>query len=145
MNVISENVLDTSMRIARPVVEAAIEHLVEYGRKIVEDVKEEYMPILEDLVKNFTGEIKGVAFGKEVGRLDMPTLVSFAKTHIAPKSNEIVAMKVKQEDCYFIYLAYSKDRQLLPIADNKYVIIKAQALSNEVEALFVESELVIIK
>lgn len=54
-------------------------------------------------------------------------------------------MKTKQEDGYFIYLAYSKDRKLLPVANNKYLIIKAQALAKEVEDLFAESELIILK
>lgn len=145
MNIISENVLETSMEKVEQMVEEAIGRLVEYGGKIVDEVQKEYMPLLEDLVKNFTGEMKGVAFGKEVGMLDMPTLVSFAKKYIVPKSNEIVAMKVKQADCYYVYLAYSKDRQLLPTTDNKYVIIKAQTLAKEVEDIFAESELVILK
>lgn len=145
MNIISENVLDTSIEKVEQMVEEAIGRLVEYGGKIVDEVQKEFMPLLEDLVKNFTGEMKGLAFGKEVGMLDMPTLVDFAKKYIVAKSNEIVAMKVKQTDCYFIYLAYSKDRQLLPTADNKYVIIKAQTLAKEVEDLFLESELVILK
>ena len=89
--------------------------------------------------------MKGIAFGKEVDVLDMPTLVDFAKKYIVKSSNETVAMKVMQDDCYFIYLAYSKDRQLLPTQDNKYVIIKAQTLAKEVEELFAESELVILK
>lgn len=145
MNIISENVLDTSIEKVEQMVEEAINKLVEYGGKIVDKVQTEYMPLLNDLVKNLTGEMKGVAFGKEVGMLDMSTLVGFAKKYIVPKSNEIVAMKVKQPDCNLIYLAYSRDRQLLPNADNKYLIIKAQTLTKEVEELFVESELVILK
>lgn len=145
MNIISETVLDTSIEKVEQMVEEAIGQLIEYGGKVVDEVQKEYMPLLEDLVKNFTGEIKGLAFGKEVDMLDMSTLVSFAKKYIVQNSNEIVAMKVKQDDSCFIYLAYSKDRQLLPTTDNKYIIIKAQTLSKEVEELFVESELVILK
>lgn len=131
--------------ILKQLLEEAIRPFVEHGCKIVSEVQEEYMPLLEDLVKNFTGAMKGVAFGKEVDILDMPTLVTFAKKYIVPKGNEIVALKVKQADCYFIYLAYSRYRQLLSIADNKYLIIKAQTLAKEVEDLFVESELIILK
>lgn len=145
MKIISENVLDPSLKMVKQMVKEAIDCLVEYGGKIVDEVKKEYLPLLEDLVKNFTGEMRGFAFGKEVGVLDMPTLVNFAKKYIVAKSNEIVAMKVKQDDCYFIYLAYSKDRQLLPPAENKYVIIKAESLDKEVLDLFAESELVILK
>lgn len=145
MNIISENVIDTSKEKVSQMVEEAIERLVEHGGKIVDKVQKDFLPLLQDLVKNFTGELKGIAFGKEVDILDMATLVSMAKKYIVANSNEIVAMKVKQTDGYFIYLAYSKDRKLLPTTDNKYVIIKAQTLAKEVENLFAESELLILK
>lgn len=145
MDIISETIIDASMEKVEKIVEEGTRRLIEYGSKIVEEVYKEYMPLLDDLVKNLSGEIKGIAFGKEVDMLDMPTLVLYAQKYIVPNSNETVAMKVKQADNYFVYLAYSKDRQLLPVADNKYVIIKAQTLSKEVEDLFENSELVILK
>lgn len=145
MDIISENVMDASFEKVEQMVEDAIGRLAEYGGKVVNEIKNEYMPLLGDMVKNFTGEIKGVAFGKEVDMLDLPTLVAFAKKYKVSNSNEIVAMKVKQQDGYFIYLTYSRDRQLLPITDNKYIIIKAQSLVKEVEDLFTESELIILK
>ena len=145
MEIVSENVLDASFVKVEQFVEDAISRLAEYGGKMVNEIKNEYMPLFGDMVKNFTGEIKGIALGKEVDMLDMPTLVAFAKKYKVSDSNEIVAMKVKQQDGYFIYLTYSRDRQLLPIADNKYIIIKAQSLVKEVEDLFTESELIILK
>ena len=145
MNIISENVLDASMEKIEQVIQQAINCLIEHGSKIVDEVKKEYVPLLDDFVKNLKGDIKGVALGKEVDVLDMQALVSFAKNYIVSESNEIVAMKTKQEDGYFIYLAYSKDRKLLPVANNKYLIIKAQALAKEVEDMFAESELIILK
>lgn len=145
MNIISENVLDASMEKVEQMVQQAIGRLIEYGCKIVDEVKKEYIPLLDDFVKNLKGDIKGVALGKELDVLDMQTLVTLAKKYIVSDSNEIVAVKTKQEDGYFIYLAYSKDRKLLPIANNKYLIIKAQALEKEVEDLFAESELIILK
>lgn len=145
MEIIAENVLESCMERLEPFVEEAINILVEQGRKKVDEVLKEYTPLLEDLVKNLTGEMKGVAFGKEVGMLDMPTLVQIARQYIVPKSNETIALKVQQSDCYFIYLAYSKDRQLLPTSDNKYVIIKAETLAKEVDDLFTKSELIILK
>lgn len=145
MEIIAENVFEPCMERLEPFVEEAINYLVEQGRKKVDEVLKEYTPLLEDLVKNLTGEMKGVAFGKEVGMLDMPTLVKIARQYIVPKSNETIALKVQQSDCYFIYLAYSKDRQLLPTSDNKYVIIKAETLAKEVDDLFTKSELIILK
>lgn len=145
MKIITEQVLSASLDKLEPLAEDAIKRLKEYGEKIVVKVKDEYMPLLEGMVKNLTGEMKGIAFGKEVETLDMPTLVSFAKQYIVSSSNEIVVMKVTQEDGFYIYMAYSKDRQLLSTSDNKYLIIKAQGLSQDVEDLFKESEIIILK
>lgn len=143
--IVANECFDTSFEKVEQMVGEAINVLVEIGRKKMDEVLKEYTPLLEDLVKNLTGEMKGIAFGKEVDMLDMPTLVKIAKQYIVPKSNETIALKVQQGDCYFIYLAYSKDRQLLPSSDNKYVIIKAQALEKEVDELFSNSELIILK
>ena len=145
MNVITENVLDVAFDAAEQMAEKAMDYLVKQGDKIANKVKEEYLPLLDALVKNITGEIKGFAFGKEVEVLDMQTLVTVAKQYVTANSNEVAAIRVKQDDGYFIYLAYSKDHQLLPIASNKYVIIKANTLADDVEELFKESELIILK
>lgn len=78
MNIISENVLDASMEKIEQVIQQAINCLIEHGSKIVDEVKKEYVPLLDDFVKNLKGDIKGVALGKEVDVLDMQALVSFA-------------------------------------------------------------------
>ena len=54
-------------------------------------------------------------------------------------------MKVIEEDAILIYLAYSYDRQLLPPSDNNYLIIKSNSLDSDVEDLFNNSDLIILK
>ena len=75
----------------------------------------------------------------------MVTLVDFAKKYIVNGSNEIVAIRSKEADGYFIYLAYSQDRELIEIDKNRYLIIKAKQLADDVNQLFNESELIILK
>lgn len=142
MKIFSEN--DPSLGVD-DIVEDAVKQLYDFGKKVVANIKNDYLPLLDDFIKNMTGEIKGVTVGKEVDELDMETLIDFAKKYIVPNSNEIVAINTRKEDEFFIYLAYSKDRQLLKIEDNKYLIIKAKSLSKEVEQLFEESGLIILK
>ena len=60
-------------------------------------------------------------------------------------SNGVAAMKVIKENYNIVYLAYVKDRELLPVEDNHYVVIKATALTPEVISLFDGHELVILK
>ena len=54
-------------------------------------------------------------------------------------------MKVIKDNSNIVYLAYVKDRDLLPVEDNHYVVIKATALTPEVINLFEENKLVILK
>lgn len=124
---------------------SALEELAKYAKDKIEEVASEYVPLLEDFVKNMSGEIKGIAFGKEVDQLDMSTLVGFAKTYIVPNCNEVVAIKKESADCTYIYLSYSKDRQLLPTTNNKYLVIKTKSLSKDVVELFADSKIVILK
>lgn len=144
MEIISENIND-GKGLMDQMIQKAINYLSEMGGKALEHVKKEYVPLLGTMVQNLTGELKGVVFGKEVDELDMTTLVNFAKRYIVSNSNEIVALKSVQNDGVFIYLTYAKDKQLLPISSNKYLVIKAKSLAIDVEELFVESELVILK
>lgn len=140
MGIFSKN---KSMLGKNNMVEIAIELLKDLGKELI--VKNDYAPLLNDFIKNMSGEIKGIAVGKEVEVLDMNTLVEFSKKYIVANCNEIVAINTMKDGESYVYLAYSKDRNLLPIENNKYLIIKAKSLSKEVESLFEESSLVILK
>ncbi|HBJ77322.1 MAG TPA: hypothetical protein DDY68_06085 [Porphyromonadaceae bacterium] len=145
MKIGTENVLDTTLKEVGKLVETAIGSLGKYADQFTEKVQKEYLPLIEELVKDINGGFKGCTFGKEVEELDMATIIAFIKEYMVEKSNEVVALKTKQEEGYYLYLAYSKDRDLLPKEENKYLIIKAKTLSKEVEELFVNSECVILK
>ena len=129
----------------KPLATEALEFLKKNAGELIKNVTADVTPVLEGMIQNLTGELKGIAYGKEVELLDLATLVGFAKEHIVKNSNEIVVMRVKEETCYYIYLAYSRDRELLPSDTNRYLIIKAQALAPEVDNLFKDSELIILK
>lgn len=149
MEVINKSINEVVEQL-KPLAEKALNYLKEYLKQHAEEllskVNDEVTPVLEGMIKNLTGEMKGIAFGKEVEQLDLTTLVGFAKEHIVKNSNEIVVMRVKEEEAStYIYLAYSRNRELLPNNVNRYLIIKAHSLSPEVSDLFNESELIILK
>ena len=123
----------------------ALEKLKNLSENFVHKVKEDYIPIMKELVRNLLVTDEGLTFGLEVDILDKKTLVDFAKKYIVKGCNEIVAMKVIEEDAILIYLAYSYDRQLLPPSDNNYLIIKSNSLDSDVEDLFNNSDLIILK
>lgn len=145
MEILNESLFEAAMPLVEKIIEQGVEMLRKKGEEIIHEVTEEYLPLVEDFIKNMTGEIKGKAFGKEVDVLDLATLIDFAKKYIVNGSNEIVAIRSKDADSYFIYLAYSQDRELIGIDKNRYLIIKAKQLADDVNQLFNESELIILK
>ena len=145
MDVINKKISCDVVEQLKPLAEEALSFLKQNAGELLSKVTTDVTPVLEGMIKNLTGELKGIAYGKEVDQLDMTTLVAFAKEYIVKNSNEIVVMRVKEENSVFIYLAYSRNRELLPNDVNRYLIIKAQSLAPVVEDLFKESELVILK
>ena len=136
--------------------EAVLEILVIEAQKLLAEaeeiikqkIKDDYLPLFQDIKKNINGEIKGVVFAEELDVLDKSSLISISKKYMPhPPCNGIAALKVDglgdEKDTTYVYLAYVLDRNLLPIDKNKYVIIKAKSLSDDASALF-ESNLIIL-
>lgn len=134
-----------------------LEALVIEAQKILEElaedlkqkIKDEYLPLFQDMIKNINGDIKGFAFAEELDVLDKSSLISLSRKYIPQKEcNEVIALKVEgtgqEEGTIYIYLTYALDRSLLPVEDNRYVIIKARSLSEDTKDLF-KSELIILK
>jgi hypothetical protein len=72
-------------------------------------------------------------------------IIQIAKENIVPNSNMVAALMDSTEDCYVVYLAYLRDKELLPVEENKYVTITAEGLSRDVDALFKGQQLIVIK
>lgn len=82
----------------------------------------------------------------EVEMLTKEKLVEIAKQNIVPNSNQVAAtINDKSSNVYYVYLAYVKDRTLLPNEENNFVIIKADGLNKEALNLFADNELIILK
>lgn len=73
-------------------------------------------------------------------------LIEIAKQNIVPNSNEVLAMlNDKGKKAYYLYLAYSKDKEMLPQEENNFIIIKADGLTKDLQSLFDGHELIILK
>ena len=81
----------------------------------------------------------------DVDIISKDKLVEIARECMVPNCNEVAAMKKngKGYEC-IIYLAYSKDKELLPQEKNFYVIINAKESSKSVDELFGKTELIIL-
>lgn len=91
---------------------------------------------------NQKSSVKVTPIKEEFLKLDR--LVEIAKANIVPNSNQIAAILKKGDNSTIIYLAYCKDKELLPEKDNNYVIIEAEGINREIENLFGDNELIIL-
>ena len=63
----------------KPLATEALEFLKKNAGELIKNVTADVTPVLEGMIQNLTGELKGIAYGKEVELLDLATLVGFAK------------------------------------------------------------------
>ena len=88
--------------------------------------------------------VKITKVGKEL--VNKADLIEIAKQNIVPNSNEVLVMlNDKGKNAYYLYLAYSKDKEMLPQEENNFIIIKADGLTKDLQSLFDGHELIILK
>lgn len=125
--------------------EEAIPVILEEGKKAMDDIVNNTKEQVGDFMKELNTETaKNVEF-KEVELLNSSKLITFAKENIVPGANEVYAWKKQYKDGVYINLAYGNDQNLLENDKNKFIIIKAEALTADLLNMFKESELVILK
>jgi hypothetical protein len=71
-------------------------------------------------------------------------LLTIIKENLAPGANQSCVMKSANETHLLIYVAFAKDRNLLPTTENVYICITCEAISRELENMFNKHELIII-
>ena len=125
----------------------ALQHLaLAYGPKAIDSAKEHANKIARIFLEKFKSGKDAEIFSHDVAVLDMNTLIETSRKYsVEGSSDGVAAMKIVTDNTNYIYLAYVKDRELLPVDQNHYVVIKASALTPEVIDLFEGQELIIIK
>lgn len=125
--------------------EEVVPVVIEEGKKaigeIAENTKEQVNEFIEDLN---TEKVDNVDF-REVEILNSSKLITLAKENIVDGANEVYVWKKAYKSGMYINLAYGKDQELLEKDKNKFIILKAEALSADLLNMFEESELVILK
>lgn len=80
----------------------------------------------------------------ELELLNKEKLVEIAKSNVVDGSTEVAAYKVVTDDDYIIYLACTKERELIDSSINKYVIIKSKSLARDIDKLFDNDKLILL-
>ena len=131
-------------------IKKVVEYLVEeYGPTVVNAVKDATTDYINERIGNFLESFKAAQnatiYNHNVVVLDLATLTEFGRKYRVSSSDGVAAMKVVKNNTNIIYLAYIKNRELMPSKENCYVVIQASALTPEVINMFEGHELIILK
>jgi hypothetical protein len=137
------NVNGESLKQILEMLRAALEPIIkEKVEELKVKVKEEYIPQLKKFVEDLL-KSKNVKY-EAVDVLTKSDMVSLIRLNKVNGSNGVAAFRQSKDEKMFVYLAYCKDRDLLPEETNCYIVIEANTLQDDVKELFNESDLIII-
>ena len=112
--------------------------------KVIDTVSEALKQAWEKFASGFKNTDANI-ININVETLDQKKLVEIAAENKVEGGTEVAAYKVATDDDYIIYLAYTKDRELLDSKINNYVIIRCQYLARDVEKLFNNDKLILLR
>lgn len=138
MNVNSES-LKQILEMLRDAFEPIIRDKIE---EVKVKIKDEYIPKLKEFVEDIL-KSKNVKY-ESVDVLSKSDLISLIRLNRVNGSDGVAAFKQQKDEKMFVYLAYCKDRDLLPEETNCYIVIEANFLNDDVNELFNESDLIIL-
>lgn len=122
-----------------------IEWVKTNAKNLKDNLREDIKPIV-DRMQQFIKELPcGKVYGEEFDTFDAGALRQVVGKYMVPEANEVVALLRKEADGTFVYLTFAQDRALLPNEQNKFIIVKAGSLGDDMQGLFATSPLVIIK
>lgn len=127
--------------------EVAIKKLQElkekYGDKVLQYIKEgKFREDLKNLAYPELAKADTVPFYVQL--LTKDYVANTLKENIVPESNAAAALLRKDKDNIYLYTAYLKDSELLPVENNKYLIFIADAIARDLEAIFDGKELIVL-
>lgn len=120
--------------------------------RLLENAAEKLMNSIEESIKQFFNRfIDGFKNSKyniiveDIEVLNKDLLIKLATKYKVEGSSEVAVYKVETDDSYILYLAYTKDKELLDETINNYIVINSGAISRDVEKLFENHKLIILK
>lgn len=112
-----------------------------------EGVKSDFLEQLENfdsIVEKLSRESDNIIYEK-FDTIGTPALIAIIKEHKVEGSNECYVWKKQIENKLFLYISYGKDQNLITKENNLFIVLQADSLSEDLQNMFEESELVILK
>lgn len=131
-------------RFVEVAIERAKEFWEEVGLPLLEEKAGELMSKATDFVQSIKTATKAQMHMIETTFLDLDGLKEVARTYVPDGGKEVAASKKIVGNQYVVYLAYTADKELLPVEDNQYVVIKCKALAPDVLDLFGSNNFIIL-
>lgn len=117
----------------------------EYGDKILKEIQIGQFDFRKELKKLAYPELeKANILPLNVQFLTKDKLVQTLKENTVPGSNEVAALLRKDKSKIYLYTAYLKDRELIPVEKNKYIIFISDAIARDLESLFDGKDLIVL-
>lgn len=111
---------------------------------IVEDAKEEWSHFWTCLKHDEEAKPKNVVF-QEVELLNYNLLKQLVREYRVMGANEAYVIKIQEGGYIYFQICYGVDKNPFDTNDNKFVVIKADAVSGDVLREFGESDVIILK
>lgn len=119
---------------------------------LIENVREKISDTVCETIKNtwqkFIDGFNQTQANIETIELDVinkAKLVEIASINKVDGCTEVAVYKTITDESYLLYLAYSKDKELLDKQANKFVIIKSKSIAPDVDMIFKNDQLVLLK
>lgn len=138
---INKQVIEGFVRVFETLRPVVVEEAKNAASEIVEDAAKQWNDFVEYVKKNPYKNVSCIEFEL----LNSSKLITVAKENKVEGSNEVYVWKKQGKQNYFVYLAYGKDQEMIEQDKNKFIVIKTEGLSRDLENLFEESELVVFK
>ena len=149
MNV--QPILNVAKEYAPQIMEFLKELAASYGPKIKERVVEMLKHTAEKKAESFFCNINDsskknpniLAIQEEF--LTKDKLVQYIKENMIPQADEVATILKKDEKNIYIYTAFLCNGELVHQDENKYIVLVADGISRDIETLFENNKLVVLK
>ena len=131
---------------AKPALEYLKKIAKEFGEQTLEDIKTGKFDVREKLSHLLYPELaKADVKTIEIDYLTKEKLVKTLKENTVDGSDEVAAILRKGKKNSFLYTAFLKNKELLPVESNKFYIFVADAIARDLESLFDGHELIVLR
>lgn len=131
---------------AKPALEYLKKIAKEFGEQTIQDMKEGTFDVREKVTHLLNPELaKADIQTVEMEILNKAKLVQTLKEEMVAGSDEVAAFLRKGKEKNYLYTAYLKNKELIPVENNKYFIFVADFIARDLESLFDNNELIVLR